>query len=205
MYLSKINLDIRHPSVRQALRDANDMHRNLMAGFDSARAKGHILFRVFSHRDQMYLLVASDEKPDIPTLATRGFHTGAALIRDVTPLKQAFIPGRCFRFELLASPCKKVEGEGKNSRRFFLDTVEARADWLRRKGAQGGFQILQVDEIGNRVDICGRRCGVEIKNSGVIFSGFLRISDSEAFWQSYSAGIGPGKAYGMGMLTLARA
>ena len=205
MYLSKINLDIRHPSVRQALRDANDMHRNLMAGFDSARAKGHILFRVFSHRDQMYLLVASDEKPDIPALSVRGFHTEAALIRDVTPLKQAFMPGRCFRFELLASPCKKVEGEGKNSRRFFLDTVEARADWLRRKGAQGGFQILQVDEIGNREDICGRRRGVEIKNCGVIFSGFLRISDSEAFWQSYSAGIGPGKAYGMGMLTLARA
>ena len=113
MYLSKILLDIRHPSVRQALRDANDMHRNLMAGFDmrsdtdAARAENHVLFRLYSRRDQMYLLVASDVKPDIPSLSARGFHTDEALIKDVTPLKQAFIPGRCFRFELLASPCKK--------------------------------------------------------------------------------------------------
>ena len=211
MYLSKILLDIRHPSVRQTLRDANDMHRNLMAGFDmrsdtdAARAENHVLFRLYSRRDQMYLLVASDVKPDIPSLSARGFHTDEALIKDVTPLKQAFIPGRCFRFELLASPCKKVVGDGKNSRRYFLDTPEARAEWLRRKGEQGGFEIVQVDEIGDREDICGYRRGTKIKNSGVVFTGLLRISDPEAFWQSYSAGIGPGKAYGMGMLTLARA
>ena len=42
-----------------------------------------------------------------------------------------------------------------------------------------------------------------VKNSGILFSGVLRITDSDAFWQSYILGIGPGKAYGLGMLNVA--
>ena len=79
MYLSKIVLDIRHPSVRQALRDVNDMHRNLMAGFEAqlpqgtARAAQQVLYRLFSRRDQVYLLVSSRERPNPDKLAVRGF------------------------------------------------------------------------------------------------------------------------------------
>lgn len=211
MYLSKIILDVRHPSVRQALRDANDLHRNLMAGFDmdpearTPRADRRVLFRLVARRDELVLLVTSAERPDVRALAARGFNTGDALIRDISALRDAFVPGRQLRFELLASPCKKQAGEGENSRRRFLETAEERAAWLARKGEQGGFQLVQAGEIGGRVDILGRRGGAEVKNSGVLFSGLLRVTDQEAFWKSYTEGVGPGKAYGLGMLTVARA
>ena len=211
MYLSKIDLDIRHPSVRQALRDVNDLHRNLMSGFgmipssSMARAEKDILFRLYTRRDAIYLLVTSAEKPDAKTLEKRGFYTDEARIRDISKLKELLISGRTLRFELLASPCKKVRGDGENSRRFFLEHPEERAEWLNRKGQQGGFQIIRLEELGNRIDIYGHRQGVEIKNSAVLFSGILCISDQETFWQSYTRGIGPGKAYGLGMLSLGRA
>lgn len=211
MYLSKIILDIRHPSVRQALRDANDMHRNLMSGFDiqsgdgTARANGQVLYRLFSKRDQIYLLVSSREKPDPKKLAVRGFYTDTTLIRDVSPLKKTFKMGMCFRFEVLVSPCKKEGGEQKNSKRIYLNTPEARIEWLSRKAKQGGFEILYADEMGKRVDVQGRRGNMMVKNSGVVFSGMLRITDADAFWESYTRGIGPGKAYGMGMLNLSKA
>ena len=211
MYLSKIILDIRHPSVRQALRDVNDMHRNLMSGFDvqsgegTPRADGQVLYRLFSKRDQIYLLVSSRERPDPDRLAARGFYTDAKLIRDVSALKDVFKTGMCLRFETLVSPCKKEGGDRKNSKRVYLNTPEARIEWLSRKAAQGGFDILYADEMGERVDVQGRRGDMAIKNSGVVFSGLLRITDVDAFWESYTRGIGPGKAYGMGMLNLSRA
>lgn len=211
MYLSKIVLDIRHPSVRQALWDVNDLHRNLMSGFEmdsettTARARKQVLFRLCTRRDEAYLLVTSGEKPDAQALARRGFYVDEARTRDVSALKQVFLPGKLLQFELLASPCKKQSGSGKNSRRLFLDTPGLREEWLKRKGAQGGFQVVHVAEMGGRVDICGRRGEMEIKNSAVLFSGLLRVEDQDAFWQSYAGGIGPGKAYGLGMLTLARA
>lgn len=211
MYLSKIILDIRHPSVRQALRDVNDMHRNLMSAFamqageGTPRADGQVLYRLFSRHDQIYLLVSSRDRPNPDRLATRGFYTDVKLIRDVSALKDAFKTGRCFRFEALVSPCKKEGGDRKNSKRVFLDTPEARIEWLSRKAAQGGFEILYADEMGKRVDVHGHRGGMVIKNSGVVFSGLLRITNADAFWESYTRGIGPGKAYGMGMLNLSRA
>ena len=208
MYLSKIVLDIRHPSARQALRDINDMHRNLMAGFDmntggeTPRADMQVLYRVFEQRDQIYLLVSSQEKPNASALAVRGFRTDDTMIRDISALRTVFMPGKTLRFELLASPCRKAGGEG-NSKRFFLETVEERLAWLRRKGEQGGFEVLQAEEQGGRVDICGHRGNSEVKNSAVLFSGVLKITDADAFWKSYTCGIGPGKAYGLGMLTVA--
>ena len=208
MYLSKITLDIRHPSVRQALRDANDMHRNIMAGFSmhsgkqTARADYQVLYRLFSKRNQLYLLVSSNDRPDIAALACRGFYTEDAMIRDIAALRDVFRVGMCLRFELLASPCRKIGEEGRNSRRKFLRTREEQAEWLNRKADAGGFQILQLDEIGERMDIIGRRGSVDIKNSAVLFGGLLRITNVNAFWHSYTEGIGPGKAYGMGMLNV---
>lgn len=208
MYLSKIVLDIRHPSVRQALRDVNDMHRNLMSGFamgtgrETPRADMQVLFRVVERRDQLYLLVSSEEKPDVTALATRGFHTDDSMIRDVSVLRRVFVPGKVLRFELLASPCRKAGGEG-NSKRFFLETPEERMAWLRRKGEQGGFEVLYADELSRRIDIYGRRGDAEVKNSAVLFSGVLKITDADVFWKSYTCGVGPGKAYGLGMLNVA--
>ena len=211
MYLSKIILDVRHPSVRQALRDVNDMHRNLMSGFDiqpgqnQVRAEKHILFRVVYRRDQVFMLVSSSEKPDVKALSARGFYTDETMIREISALRERFKTGRCLRFELLASPCRKVSGNGNNSRRNFLRTTQERADWLQHRGEMGGFEIIQTEEIGGYVDVCGRRNGVEIKKTAVLYSGLLRITDEDAFWVTFTEGIGPGKAYGLGMLNLANA
>ena len=207
MYLSKIILDLRHPSVRQALRDVNDMHRNLMAGFANAdsetpRADMQVLYRVIERRDQIYLLVSSDEKPNAAALSARGFRTDDSMMRDISSLRGVFAAGKVLRFELLASPCRKIGGDG-NGRRDFLAEAEERAAWLRRKGEAGGFEVLFADEISGRIDLRGHRGGSEVKNSAVLFSGMLKITDADAFWKSYTQGIGPGKAYGLGMMNVA--
>ena len=75
MYLSKVMLDMHHPSVRQALRDINDMHRNIMAGFameaglDAPRAEMRILYRIIETKKDICLLVRSENRPDIRAFA----------------------------------------------------------------------------------------------------------------------------------------
>ena len=210
MYLSRIALDLRHPSVRQALRDCNDMHRNLMQGFPqvqtetSARNRTGVLYRLVEKRDEVYLLVASDVAPDGAALGAKGYRLSPDSPKDVSALEQVFVDGMALRFELVASPCKKQAGEQKNSRRVFLNTAEARAEWLARKAAQNGFEVLEVCEYSNRLTVEGFKGDMHIGYGGVRFVGTLRILDRARFWQAYRTGIGPGKAYGLGMLTVAR-
>lgn len=210
MYLSRIALDLRNPSVRQALRDCNDMHRNLMQGFgafqadEAARRRACVLYRLVERRDEISLLVSSAVAPERQALAARGFVMASDSPKDVSGLEQAFEAGRLLRFELLASPCKKVSGTGKNSRRAFLRTEPERMEWLRKKAEQGGFEVIEVRETSRAISIDGVRSGMRIHHDAVTFSGVLRILDRGRFWETYCTGIGPGKAYGMGMLTVAR-
>ena len=47
MYLSRLTLQIASPSVRQSLRNCQDMHKTLMQAFDCSREEACLLYRVF--------------------------------------------------------------------------------------------------------------------------------------------------------------
>ena len=211
MYLSKIQLDLRHPSVRQALRDCNDMHRNLMQGFPNhqieevARKSCNTLYRLVEKRNEIYLLLTSELVPDRAALASRGYILSPDSPKNISALEQVLLDGMTLRFELLASPCRKVASQQKNSRRVFLRTEDARAEWLAKKAEQCGFEILEVAENSNSFSVEGDKQEMRIHYNAVCFVGTLRIFNKEKFWKAYCEGIGPGKAYGLGMLTVARA
>jgi CRISPR system Cascade subunit CasE len=89
-----------------------------------------------------------------------------------------------------------------------LRREEDQIAWLRRKGEQGGFEVMGVrvqgveKEEGQRRG--GGRRGSGLTLAAVIFEGHLRITAAEKFYEvSLARGIGPGKAYGMGLLSLA--
>lgn len=53
-------------------------------------------------------------------------------------------------------------------------------------------------------DVSGRKSGMEIRYRAVEFTGLLTITDEALFWKGYTEGIGPGKAYGLGLIVIAR-
>lgn len=211
MYLSHIRLELSHRGVRCALRDCNELHRDLMSAFpqtqtvQGARQSECMLFRMIERRDEIGLLMASESLPDAQQLRRRGYILTPENIRDISALRDVFCEGMCLRFELLTSPCKKIALDGKNSRRVFLDDPQKRNEWLLRQGDKYGFAIRQVQEDANRINVEGRKGDMQIHYAAVRFTGILEITDAEAFWEAYRHGIGPGKAYGLGMLTVARA
>lgn len=204
MFLAKFRLDIRHPSVRQCLRDCHDMHRSLMSAFPDGvpRAENSVLYRIMTLGGETYLYLSSAVEPDTEPLSKRGF--SPAGIRCVDALRDIFIPGSRWRYDLLAAPSKKVKAEGrKNSRRVALSMPEERSAWLDCKGAQNGFRPLSLREMGE-TRAFGIREKMPLSFAAVRFNGVLEVTDQDLFWSGYCRGIGPERSYGMGMLLISR-
>ena len=203
MLLTCAAIDRRHPSARQALGDCCDMHRNVMRLFapeDNMRAEACVLFRVLEERGTARLYLTSATPPDLSRAAWL-FYGRDARQRDLSPLLERFRPGIVFGFDLLAYPCKKVDVGRANSVRAFLTTPEERRAWLLRQGEKNGFALRALRE-DEPADMRGKRRTGLVQIRAVRFSGVLEITDAERFRDGYLRGVGPEKAYGLGMLML---
>lgn len=202
MTFSKLSLDIRHPSIRQALRNCQDMHKNLMKAFQEDREQAGVLYAVMRQQDRMDVYVLSRETPNWDILGANGYRCVG--MRDISAMQEMYREGSVFRFELLACPCKKIPGDGKNNRRVFLGQEEERTAWMERQAEKYGFCIRSLQELSSGQAIQGSKGKDAIRYTAVRFSGVIEITDRKAFWNGYLKGIGPGKAYGLGMLMLQR-
>lgn len=203
MYLSKLELDMRNPSVRQALADCQDMHKNLMTGFDGTRKETGVLYRIERSKASVCLYVLSAQQPDWTPTESRGYRCVG--IRDISALRELYKEGDVLAFSLRACPAKKVYTGRKNSRRVFLRTEQERKAWLVRQGDKYGFILLDARETRKADWIEGNKQENHMAFGAAEFQGVLRIQSAERFWQSYCSGFGSGKAYGMGLMLLQRA
>lgn len=203
MYLTKIDLEPRHPSVRRAIADCQQMHRQVTGLFGTDRSGGKILYRLRTDPGGYALYLYSALPVDRDRLLPGMCFAGE---RDLSGWLDAMETGQVWGFDLLAVPSKKVMAEGrKNSQRRILRAREERTAWLSRKGEQSGFRLLDVDE-----QECVRRFGRHRQPDGAMYldayhyNGVLQIQREDAFRSALTDGIGAGKSYGMGMLLLRR-
>jgi CRISPR system Cascade subunit CasE len=77
--------------------------------------------------------------------------------------------------------------------------------WLERKAATGGFKVLATDVRDEGPDsvVQGIHPAGKVKFKSVVFSGRLVVMDSNVFRSALENGLGPGKAYGFGLLSIA--
>ena len=199
MILTRLNLDLRSPSARQALTDCGDLHRNIQALFGESREDAGILYRTQKTERGCTVCILS-AKP--PVFDERAAHNGMipAGTRDMMAVEALFTEGRRFRFDLLTVPAKKaLDRTRRNSQRRILRDPEERLAWLARKAEAGGFRILSAaDEEGETLH--AKKAGGELWIHTTRFSGVLEITDPDRFLDAWKNGIGPEKAYGLGML-----
>ena len=130
----------------------------------------------------------------------------------------AITAGRTFRFRLLANPTRKIARFSDTGTRLRQGSrVDLRRDadrlsWLARKGSQHGFQLAQLaNGQADAVDVLlrsaprqtGHKEGIRITVAGVLFDGRLVIDDADRVRDAVVNGVGPGKAFGFGLLSLA--
>jgi CRISPR system Cascade subunit CasE len=130
-------------------------------------------------------------------------------VRDVDQERAGIRPGNHFAFRLRANTTRKItkldDATGlptKNGRRVPVRGDDGRLAWLTRHAATAGFEVGDVRVIELPVRSSHDR---KLTLAGASFEGKLRVSDADAFRKALAAGIGPGKAFGVGLLSIQRA
>jgi CRISPR system Cascade subunit CasE len=237
MYLSRLILNLRSRAVRHDLADCQALHRTIMATFpdlpeqDGARARLGVLFRLDVHprTGVPTVLVQSTKRPDWSRLPSEYLDPAAdptnPACKPVDEPLASIGSGTELVFRLRANPTRRIAREsGPNAARWIGKRVElrdetSRVEWLRRKGEQGGFELLAVRQhsgvapvipdvrTAQESKLTGRRStsgvGQRLTFGSVLFDGRLRVTDPARFRESLASGIGSGKAYGFGLLSIA--
>lgn len=200
---------------------------------EAPRASLGVLFRLDKQRDgRLVLLVQSSEPPAWHRLAVgvlarpdtleEGFENPA--IKSLDDVLTALRDGVILRFRLRANPTKKVDtksgpdGKRRNGRRVALTREADRLAWLKRKGEQHGFELGDVAQSGDVRDVVdvseGRAFGYRqaaeegagrMTFGSCVFAGTLRVTRVADFQKAVREGIGSGKAFGFGLLSVAPA
>lgn len=215
MYLAKLTLNPMNYQARRDVANPYDLHRTLSRAFADNGDVGKFLFRVESAfragSKALIVLVQSDEtKPEPENIAAafgNYFIDYRVINKPNDELAAIFRNDAKFYFRLVANVTKKREG-----RRFGIYEEEEQAKWLARKGDLSGFLPLQATKseftIGNkRIMENMAKSDKEIPkklifNFGVRFDGILKVTDPGQFLRSYLGGIGPGKSFGFGLMTV---
>lgn len=190
MVLSKLTLNVSSREVRRDVSNPYELHRTLSRVLEEQ--DGRILWRLETPPyGSPFVLVQSPAVPDWNMLGAR--YLRAVEVKAFTPL---FMAGKGFYFRLRANPV--VTREGKRSG---LPDKEKVA-WLVRKAELGGFNLLGGRVLEEGV-VWARRKGEKVNLSVATFEGVLTVEDKARFRQTLEQGIGPAKAFGMGLLSIA--
>lgn len=196
-----------------------ELHQRLWRTFDAeARVFLHRADRAASASRSLVVLVQSTRPGDWSRLGDK-----LASV-DCKEREIRLEEGDVFRFFLRANPTVARKGrreprhaalEGEEfqrarGRRVAIVSDESRAQWLHRKADMHGFSILETAGGGQALRISNARTtswarrGNMARHDGVDFEGLLRIRDPEELSRAVTQGIGSAKAFGFGLLSLAR-
>jgi len=165
------------------------------------------------------ILVLSAIEPDWDY----AFHNAAHLLAtppfEPRPMELKIIPGSRFRFLLKANPVRKVATVPKKCRerpdqprrhgRRVAVPPEAFGDWLVARSQAHGFRLVEPldetlhTEAGYVYFNKSRDSSKGQRLRSVRYEGLLEVSNVENFHEALLSGIGPAKAFGFGLLSIA--
>lgn len=199
MYLSRLLL------TGEQLHNPYEIHRTLWLAFpDAAEQSRDFLFRVEQRSArQVQVLMQSQRQPAVETAF---LHLIASKSFDLN-----LIDGSQLRFLLVANPVKtitdeqgrlNVKSEAKKCRVPLIKEEEQIA-WLKRK--LHGAALVNVVEIEKQLPLHFRKDSKPGKIQPYAFKGILQVMNASDLNDLMQQGIGPAKAFGCGLLSLARA
>lgn len=221
MFLSRLRLNVRSQQVRRDLSDCHEMHRTLMSAWPEAdtvrppRQALAVLFRLEAARAgrEPTLLVQSLVRPDWHRLPAG--YTVEAETKAIDSLYDSFEAGTSLRFRLRANATRSVaESRDRRGRRVELTRREDQLAWLERQAVANGFRIMTGEggpmvHVERTEKLTGRRtvpggAKATVSVGATLFEGVLVVTDPQRFRSALVGGLGHAKAYGCGLLSVAR-
>jgi CRISPR system Cascade subunit CasE len=213
MYLSRIALDANRRETMKALVSPQLLHGAVEQSFDGSRQRN--LWRIDWLGDVCYLLVLSEGQPDLSRIAGQFGYPQAEKpweTKNYDQVLERLQHNQSWQFRLRANPVRSIlqdkdadSGRGKVVAHV---TQTQQKQWLLARADTHGFMLAE-----DAFDVVhtqwmkfhkGTEINREITIRTATFEGILIITDVERFKQTLLTGIGREKAYGCGLLTIAR-
>ncbi|MBU5434217.1 type I-E CRISPR-associated protein Cas6/Cse3/CasE [Pseudoflavonifractor sp. MSJ-37] len=205
MYLTQLHLDGGSRRTLTALSSPNKFHGAVENAFQGPRKRN--LWRIDHRNGQDYLLLLSEEVPDLTEAADQFAPPGETWqTREYGPLLDRVRAGSRWQFRLCASPTYSVPaGPGKRGRVCAHSTTEHQIQWLLEQSEKHGFSLERDDFTVTKVKWYRFRKGTtghQVTFLAVTYDGTLEVRDPDRFREMLCGGIGRGKAYGAGLMTI---
>ncbi|WNL38600.1 type I-E CRISPR-associated protein Cas6/Cse3/CasE [Halomonas sp. PAMB 3232] len=197
MHLTRLTLDRRNASVRRDLADAYEMHRSMVRAFVSnpEEKPPRFLWRLEpdSGRRDPIIVVQSLVQPDWSGFEMAGYLKAQVESKNVD-IDQILTAKGKYRFRLFANPTVTQAGK-----RVGLASEELQYQWLERQAVRAGFNVETALVMATEtLDV--RQGNIRLRQAW--FEGVLTAIDPTLLKNAIEQGIGPGKAFGLGLLSI---
>ena len=205
MFFSRVRLNTNLRKTQLAMASPNIYHGAIERAFEDKQKRN--LWRVDKLRGQYYLLILSKEKPNLEVIVSQfGYKGETGEIKIYDSLINRVDEKQTWRFRLVANPTYSVKCDEKKRGKVIAHTsIRHQLEWLGKKALQGGFEIEEANVVASEWKIFRKKDkGAKVRIKEATFEGVLTINDVEKFKKTLIKGIGRGKVYGMGLLTIVR-
>ena len=208
MYLSRIRLDTKKRSTMTAFSNPQKFHGAIESAFPGERERN--LWRLDELGGETYMLVLSEEIPDLSEAVKQFGHDGESFeTRDYDKLLERVTIGSRWQFRLTANPTRSQRDPADPQARGVLKPcyIEAEQEaWLRAQAEKHGFLLPENGfVVTQKKTYHFRKNGTRpVTLLAVTYEGILQVTDPEAFRATLCEGLGRGKAYGLGLMTVIR-
>ena len=233
MYLTRIYLNPHRRGAKQLMRSRQMLHAAVLNCFPPGVLDDPGAPRVLWRLDcppavrgaaprqgspSCALYISSPVAPDPSHIVEEaGYATeGGVIVRDMSTFLDGLSAGQRWGFRLCVNPTfresSQVNAQGRKKVLAHV-TQDQQTQWVLERAEKCGFRVLTSAELGGDLPILEdvERSIAEFKHKehrvtlGVAtFEGVLEVTDPEALRRVLIYGIGRGKAYGCGLMTLAR-
>jgi len=230
-YLSRIWLNPRRLAAQRFITNPQAVHAAILAGLSAQPITERVLWRLdpdprTEHR--LELLVLTRSRPSWESVIEQAGWPESdepqSQVRPYQPLLERVAIGREFAFRVKANPASSTRrpdsprlrdrlASQKASRgvRVGHRTAAHQLNWFTSRTERWGFEIVTDGAGLPALRLVSRGRHSFQKGTGkdnvvletATFDGILRVTDAERLRTTLLSGIGPGKAYGLGLLTLA--
>lgn len=211
MYLTRMELDVGKRDTRKALLAPSIFHGAIESSFPGERERR--LWRIDEFQGRYYLLLLSDQIPNVAHMVNQFGVEGSEQpwqTKSYNTLLERIQNGSAWRFRLTANPTKSIKASepGRRGTVCAHITPEYQLKWLLDRCEAHGFSIDPEEVIVTKNQwqrfYKGEQRKKPVSLLAVTFEGILTVTDEVRFRQTLVKGIGRGKAFGLGLLTVIR-
>jgi len=204
LYLSRIKLDVTNRNTLRALNAPSRFHGAIESAFPGERKRR--LWRLDNVNGALYLLLLSEDQPHFQSIAVQFCSSeNDCEIKCYDSLLKRIENGTVWRFRLVANPTYSKKKDDARGVVHAHITTDYQAQWLTKKSERCGFRLAEFQVTESKWQQFYKAGGKRpVTLITAAYEGILEVTDAAKFREALREGIGRGKAYGMGLLTVMR-